>query len=176
MSTNSAAIRLKELTPVGSLPERLNVMFCLTKSELSHYPNLAGNEILCQNGREEAGSFHLAMGRKIDDLPARKRAAKDVQTRLRPVRNSPCAFAGTLTLHLPDGQPMVALYREVGRCRNRIMQWAKDQNAIVVCSSHYARAGQEPHLLVLAYPADPRMSGPEWKNSFQQSFRNLLEG
>lgn len=167
-------ITLSKFQPVTDLPEELNQMFCTSHSELQSYPSLAGNEILLQNG---TGSqfIRLSMGKKMDDLPARKRVRQDFLEQCRPFLKAPGAFFCTVTFTRNEGGQTFHLYRAVQDTQEKIRKWAENTNSVLACTSHYARFGKSPHLNVVSFPRLAQTPVQSLTEDYRASFARLFE-
>lgn len=174
MTQQPVTITQSAFQPVTNLPETLNLMFCTSRSELQSYPNLAGNEILLQNGTNTE-PVRLSMGKKIDDLPARKRARQDFLNQCRPFLSAPGAFFCTITFSLDEGGQTFHLYRAVQDTQEKIRRWAGNTNSVLACTSHYARFGQAPHLNVVSFPRVAETPVQSLAEDYRASFTHLFD-
>lgn len=174
MTQQPVTITRSTFQPVTNLPETLNLMFCTSRSELQYYPNLAGNEILLQNGTG-AKPVRLSMGKKIDDLLSRKRARQDFEEMCRPFGNAPGAFFCTVTFALSEGGQTFHLYRVVQDTQEKIRRWAGNTNSVLACTSHYARFGQAPHLNVVSFPRIAETPVQSLAEDYRASFAHLFD-
>lgn len=161
--------------PVPELSGLLDQLCCLSESELSHYPNLAGNELLIHNGKDEPQE-HVAMGKKQEGLTARKQFAKDFTVLAMPYQDPEqfSSFFCQMTLHLPKSANLFPLYTEVSRAILDIKNWSADTDSLILVSVRYGSALLAPNLSVVSYSKKERQNSKTMQKEDSDSFAKIL--
>lgn len=159
-----------EFRPVPELQGLMDQLCCLSEFELSHYPNLAGNELLVHNGKEEPQE-HVSMGKKREGLTARKQFAKDFEVLAMPYQDPErfSSFLCQMTLSLPKSANLFPLYAEVSRGILDIKNWSAETDSLILVSVRYGSALLAPNLSVVSYQKterDPNISTKDYSSSF----------
>lgn len=160
---------------ISNLPEILNHIFCISKTELQYYPTLAGNELWVWNGAEsphEGG----AMGKKIDDRSSREQWAKDFEVLASPyLEKQVPSFLCTAGIQFPDHGTLFPLYASLSKVVRASKEWSEQTDSLMALSIRYGSAVEAPNLSVISLQKHPESSSESATADYKTSFSELLE-
>lgn len=161
---------------ISQLPETLNRIFCVTKTELQYYPTLASNEIWVWNGAElphEGG----AMGKKIDNRKDREQWANDFERLAQPYLDQkvPSLFL-CAELQLPEHGSMFSIYASMAKLILNLKHWSEQTDSLLACSVRYGSTIQAPNLSVISLQKHPKDCSKAAIADYKASLNELLKG